>query len=167
MVPSPPDVTMLSGRENLKYRAESIWFCPTSVTRMASLLVASDTLRATSPMFIIPSEGSVSGLITFSYSTASGRLNVESHSLCPFLRSIGMSLPSTVFASPSTGTVARMFLLNSDGSMSICTIFACGAYFDVSPVTRSSNRMPMAISTSHLLVLTFGPMFPCMPAMPL
>jgi hypothetical protein len=46
IVPRPPEVTMLLGRENLKYRAESIWFCPTSVTRMASLLVASDTLRA-------------------------------------------------------------------------------------------------------------------------
>ena len=50
--------------------------------------------------------------------------------------------------SPAMATSARRTLLSSAGSMSTWMILASGAKASTLPVTRSSNRLPRAISRS-------------------
>ncbi len=54
----------------------------------------------------------------------------------------------TSLQSPTIGTSAIRFLPISAGSMSACTISACGAKLASLPVTRSSKRAPSAMSRS-------------------
>jgi hypothetical protein len=50
--------------------------------------------------------------------------------------------------SPTMGTSGRRTLPSSAGSMSTWMIFASGAKVETLPVTRSSNRLPSAMSRS-------------------
>ena len=54
----------------------------------------------------------------------------------------------------------------SVGSMSMCTIFACGANSSTAPVTRSSKRAPMATIRSASSIAQFATRVPCMPSIP-
>ncbi|GFI53026.1 hypothetical protein IMSAGC021_01336 [Muribaculaceae bacterium] len=138
---------------------------------MALLPVASDSFLTTSPMRIGDSGprsfGSVSRSITSACSTFSGRSKVVSHSLRSALLIWGRSARRAVLASAWMAMCALTFLLNSALSMSMCMILACGAYDLITPVTRSSKRIPTARITSALLVAMLGPMLPCIPTMPL
>ena len=55
---------------------------------------------------------------------------------------------SAYLMSLTIGMWASLFLLISEGSMSMCTILPCLANSDTLPVTRSSNRTPKASSRS-------------------
>ena len=72
----------------------------------------------------------------------------------------------TSLQSPTMGTSARRFLEISAGSMSACTICACGAKLDSTPVTRSSKREPSATSRSDSCIAATAATVPCMPGMP-
>ena len=72
----------------------------------------------------------------------------------------------TSLQSPTIGTSARRFLEISAGSMSACTICACGAKLESCPVTRSSNRAPSATSRSAFCIAATAATVPCMPGMP-
>ena len=69
-------------------------------------------------------------------------------------------------ASPTIGTSAGRFLPISAGSMSAWTIFASGAKVERSPVTRSSNRAPRAISRSDFCIAATGRRCRAYPASP-
>ena len=81
-----------------------------------------------------------------------------------FIRSVIRS--STCAASPSTPRSTGTILPISVSSISMWIFFACLAYSDTMPVTRSEKRMPIAISRSQRWVIMFEAMLPCMPAMP-
>ncbi len=63
-------------------------------------------------------------------------------------------------------TSGRRILPSSAGSMSACTIWACGAKNCRLPVTRSSNRAPSATITSASCRAATAGYMPCMPGMP-
>ncbi len=62
------------------------------------------------------------------------------------------SFAVTSLQSPTIGTSATRFFPISAGSMSTCTIFASGANVESLPVTRSSNRAPIATSRSAFCI---------------
>ena len=103
---------------NLKYRAPNIWFCPTSVTNMALLAVASETFLTTSPICIGPSAGKSSLEITLSYSFSSHTAKLSIHAVCFFFSNKGIRLDRVALASPRTETSVLTFLSNSEASMS-------------------------------------------------
>ena len=72
----------------------------------------------------------------------------------------------TSLASPTIGTSARRFLEISAGSMSAWMTLACGANVESWPVTRSSKRVPSAISRSEDCSAPTAATVPCMPGMP-
>ena len=64
------------------------------------------------------------------------------------------------------GTSTATFLPISAGSMSTWMIRAYGAYVRTLPVTRSSKRMPSAMSRSALWIARLTCFQPCMPMKP-
>ena len=72
----------------------------------------------------------------------------------------------TSLASPTIGTSARRFFEISAGSMSAWITLACGAKVDSCPVTRSSNRVPRAMSRSEDCSAPTAATVPCMPGIP-
>ena len=72
----------------------------------------------------------------------------------------------TRFTSPTIGTSTATFLPISAGSMSTWTIRAYGAKVGTWPVTRSSKRMPRAISRSADWIALLTCFQPCMPTKP-
>ena len=78
----------------------------------------------------------------------------------------GSHCRSTARRSPAIATSARTFLCSSDGSMSMWIFLACSAYDASLPVTRSSNRMPSAISRSASWIASLTHDSPCIPIMP-
>ena len=69
-------------------------------------------------------------------------------------------------ASPTMGTSATRFLPISAGSMSAWITAAPGAKESSRPVTRSSKRVPSAISRSAFCSAVTADTDPCMPGMP-
>jgi len=65
------------------------------------------------------------------------------------------------------GMSTRTFLLIDVGSMSICTMPAYGANSSIFPVTRSSNRAPMAMRQSVFIIAMLAQKVPCMPSIPI
>ena len=65
--------------------------------------------------------------------------------------------------SPTMGTSTATFLPISEGSMSTWMMPACGAYELTAPVTRSSKRMPRAMSRSADWMALLTCFQPCMP----
>jgi len=72
----------------------------------------------------------------------------------------------TDLTSPTIGTSTRLFFPISAGSISMWMTFACGAKVSIFPVTRSSNRAPMAIKRSHSVTAKFAYSVPCIPSIP-
>ncbi len=73
------------------------------------------------------------------------------------LPSSSASIPlSTILQSPTTGRSTLTFLLIEVGSMSIWMILALGANSSTFPVTRSSNRAPIAIRQSVFVTAMFA-----------
>ena len=68
--------------------------------------------------------------------------------------------------SPTIGTSATRFLLISAGSMSAWITLASGANVDSLPVTRSSKRVPSAMSRSAFCSPVTADTEPCMPGIP-
>ena len=62
-------------------------------------------------------------------------------------------------------SASRSFEISA-GSMSRWTIVAPGAKAESFPVTRSSNRAPIATRTSHVFIARFDHFVPCMPGQP-
>ncbi len=73
----------------------------------------------------------------------------------------------TSLASPTIGTSALRFLEISAGSMSAWMTLAPGANEDSLPVTRSSKRVPRAMSRSERCRAPTAATVPCMPGMPM
>lgn len=69
-------------------------------------------------------------------------------------------------ASPTIGTSTSRFLPISAGSMSAWMTLANGAKLSSLPVTRSSKRVPSAISRSDFCRAVTAVTAPCMPGMP-
>ena len=61
---------------------------------------------------------------------------------------------------------ALIFLLISDGSTSICTIFALLAKALALPITRSLNLAPRTNNKSHIVTPKFDVFVPCIPIIP-
>ena len=72
----------------------------------------------------------------------------------------------TALMSPTIGTSACRFLPISAGSISAWMTLASGANESSFPVTRSSKRVPSAISRSLRCSAATAATVPCMPGMP-
>ena len=77
-----------------------------------------------------------------------------------------MSPAITNRASPTIGMSTARFLPISAGSMSAWMILASGANESSFPVTRSSKRVPIAISRSAICSAATAGTEPCIPGMP-
>ncbi len=84
----------------------------------------------------------------------------------PSRRSASIRSVMTALTSPTIGTSALRFLPISAGSMSAWMTLASGANESSLPVTRSSNRVPSAISRSLRCSAATAATVPCMPGMP-
>ena len=73
---------------------------------------------------------------------------------------------SASLSGPTTGISAWRILSTSAASMSKWITFAPGANADTLPVTRSSKRVPTAMTRSDLLSAQFAYFEPCMPGAP-
>ena len=125
IVPMPPLVTTERGFEYLKYLQANIWFCPTSVTKMASLFVASEIFCTTSPIRRGPFSGCVALSMTLLYSFSAYGLNPAIQLSCFVASTSSVTAGIDSLQSPKMATSILTFLLNSEGSISKWMILAC------------------------------------------
>ena len=160
IVPSPPEVIIWRFSSMSKYCVAHIWFCPTSVTKIASsnvLLMRSMIICGVMPRSLRISSG------FFSFHA----LIFSCHAVVSFGSAHSNNFSKASFASETIGTSTTTFLEIDAVSTSMCTIFALGANSFRSPVILSLNLVPMENNTSHSLTALLHAYFPCIPVFPI
>ena len=157
MVPSPPEVIFDLDLLKFIYLHATIWCWPTSVTRIELPSVFSFMDLITSAILNPPCCLLYSWSITLSNSILFNSLKLFTQETCFLFFTCGSISFRVCFTSPITANSTLTFLSTSAGSISKWIILACFAYDFRSPVTLSSNLIPIAINKSHWLVSTFGP----------
>ena len=174
MVPRPPEVIQRFGCSKPKCCAAHIWCWPTSVVMNTSfdcarvsscrrriaycgLMIAPFCMSWVKRRLSLPRHSSICR-----HQAASAARSGTAASACHAAASSAIARPASPMIATSTGTV----LLMLDGSISIWIFRAPGQNAFSRPVTRSSNRAPIASSTSASCIARLASYVPCMPSMP-